>query len=220
MVRRAMRPDADEAYARLRASILNGDLHPNERLIEADLMQRLDAARAAVRTALVRLDQEGLVSREHNRGARVRRVGEHEAIEILQARAALEAMAAREAATRAEPQDIAELRAVLATMRERLAAGDLLGVSERNSVLHARILELSAHHTAARLVSSLRSQLVRYQYRTILLPGRAERSYREHGAIVEAIAAGDGERAAEAMRAHLEHVADALREAVRAQTAR
>lgn len=218
MVSPAMRPDADEAYSRLRASILDGDFHPNERLIEVDLMQRLDAARTAVRTALVRLDQEGLVSREHNRGARVRRVGEQEAIEILQARAALEALAAREAAARADAHDIAELRAILDTMRERLDQGDLLGASERNSVLHARILELSGHGTAARLVSSLRSHLVRYQYRTILLPGRAELSYREHGAIVEAIAAGDRAGAAEAMRAHLEHVADALREAVRART--
>lgn len=212
-----MRPDADDAYLRLRAAILGGDFHPNERLVEADLMRRLDAARAAVRTALVRLDQEGLVSREPNRGARVRRVDEHEAIEILQARAALEALAAREAATRAQAQDIDELRAILGTMRGRLDEGDLLGASERNSVLHARILELSAHGTTARLVSSLRSHLVRYQYRTILLPGRAELSYREHSAIVEAIAAGDRARAAEAMRAHLEHVADALREAMRAQ---
>jgi DNA-binding GntR family transcriptional regulator len=71
-------------------------------------------------------------------------------------------------------------------------------------------LEIAGHGTAARLISSLRSQLVRFQYRTILLPGRSERSFAEHTAIVEAIAAGDAPAAEAAMRTHLSHGADAL----------
>ncbi|MGH2876423.1 MAG: FCD domain-containing protein, partial [Solirubrobacteraceae bacterium] len=54
------------------------------------------------------------------------------------------------------------------------------------------------------------SQLVRFEYRTILQPGRSERSLAEHTAIVEAVAAGDPDGAEAAIRAHLEHVADAL----------
>jgi DNA-binding FadR family transcriptional regulator len=54
---------------------------------------------------------------------------------------------------------------------------------------------------------------VRFQYRTILLPGRSERSFSEHTAVVDAIADGDGDEAEAAMRTHLSHVADALRSA-------
>jgi DNA-binding FadR family transcriptional regulator len=54
---------------------------------------------------------------------------------------------------------------------------------------------------------------VRFQYRTILVPGRAERSYAEHTAIVDAIAAGEADAAEAAMRGHLLHVTDALRAA-------
>jgi DNA-binding FadR family transcriptional regulator len=94
------------------------------------------------------------------------------------------------------------------TMRER---GDLMAVSERNAALHRRILEISGHDTVRRLSGMLISQIVRFQYRTVLLPGRPERSLREHTAIVDAIAAGDAEGAERAMRRHLSHVADALR---------
>jgi len=79
--------------------------------------------------------------------------------------------------------------------------------------LHAAIVRIAGHRTAARLVSTLNSQIVRFQYRTILQPGRPERSLAEHGAIVEAIAAGDGDAAEAAMRAHLLSVAQALRSA-------
>jgi DNA-binding GntR family transcriptional regulator len=202
-----------EPYDWLRAAIAAGRLQPNERLVEADVVRATGASRTAVRTALVRLAQEGLVEHERNRGARVRMVGEAEALEILQVRAVLEALAARAAAERASDADVQALRAILAEMRARLDGGDLLGASERNAALHARILALSGHATARRLVGSLNSQLVRFQYRTILVPGRAERSYAEHTAIVDAIAAGDADAAEAAMRGHLERVTDALQAA-------
>jgi DNA-binding GntR family transcriptional regulator len=86
-----------------------------------------------------------------------------------------------------------------------------MGVSNANACLHARILELSNHATARRLSQTLTSQLVRFQYRTVLLPGRAQRSLAEHTEIVEAIAAHDPDAAEAAMRCHLSRVAKALR---------
>jgi DNA-binding GntR family transcriptional regulator len=145
----------------------------------------------------------------------VRLVSAHEAVEIIEARAVLEGLAARHAALRATPTDVEDLRQILGEMRRRLDAGDLLGASDENAVLHRRLLEISAHETAARLIATLKSQLVRFQYRTIMLPGRSDRSFVEHSAIVEAIAAGDPEEAQATMRTHLSHVAEALRAAAR-----
>jgi len=88
----------EECYKQLRAAIMQEKFLPNERLIEIDLAQSLGAGRAAIRTALARLEQEGLVQRERYRGARVRLISEAEAIQILEARAALESLAARYAA--------------------------------------------------------------------------------------------------------------------------
>jgi DNA-binding GntR family transcriptional regulator len=205
-------PDRDRPEDRLRAAIVTGRLLPNQRLVEADLTQQLGVGRSAVRAALARLEHEGLVALEPHRGARVRRVPLAEAVEILQARAALEGLAARQAAARATPPDIEELRAILAEMRRLLDAGDLIAASDANALLHNRLRQIGGHAIANRLISELRSQLVRFEYRTILVPGRSERSLAEHTAIVDAVASGDPDAAEAAMRTHLSHVGDALRQ--------
>ena len=201
----------DECYIQLRSAIMKGEFQPNERLIEMDLAQQLGAGRATIRTALARLEQEGLVQRERYRGARVRLVSENEAIEILEARAALESLAIRHAAMNATEDDIAGLRAIVQDLGKHLVTGDLLEYSEINARLHQQLLHIANHAPASRLLDMLKSQNVRFQYRTILVPGRPQRSHQEHAAIVEAVAAHDPDRAEAAMRLHLSHVADALR---------
>ena len=200
----------DDGYLRLRGAILRGDLVPNQRLVEADMSSVFELPRAAVRTALVRLEHEGLIEREPHRGARVRLVTEQEAVEILQARAALEGLAASQAARKITPAGTDQLRAVLERQHAALAKEDLLGASDVNAQLHAKIVELSGHATAQRLISALNSQMVRFQFRTILIPGRPTQSLQEHNAIVEAVAAGDATKAERAMRRHLTNVAHAL----------
>jgi len=200
----------EDGYHRLRDAIVSGRLAPNQRLVEADMSTAFKLPRAAVRTALVRLEHDGLVEREPHRGARVRLVSEEAAVEILQARAALEGIAARQAATRITPEGAEELRAVLDRQREALDREDLMGASDVNAMLHAKIVDLSGHATAQRLIRSLNSQLVRFQFRTILIPGRPSQSHAEHSAIVEAVISGDAEGAERAMRTHLDSVAQAL----------
>jgi DNA-binding GntR family transcriptional regulator len=96
-------------------------------------------------------------------------------------------------------------------MRRLLDSGDLIAVSDENARLHRRLLEISGHGTALRLCALLRSQIVRFQYRTILVAGRPERSFAEHTAVIDAIAAHDPDAAERALREHLENVVEALR---------
>lgn len=210
-----MAPEIDASPApaedRLREAIVTGRLQPNQRLVESELASSLGVSRTVVRMALARLEHEGLVEHERHRGARVRLVDESEAVEILEARAVLEGLAVRRAAERATPEEVAELRQILDEMRRLRVLGDLLAVSEQNARLHTRLLQIGGHSTANRLIGTLKSQMVRFQYRTILLPGRSERSLAEHHAIIDAIAAGDGDAAEAAMRTHLSQVAEALR---------
>jgi DNA-binding FadR family transcriptional regulator len=99
------------------------------------------------------------------------------------------------------------------------AAGDLLAMSEANAELHQLILQASRHETVQRLAAGLKSQMVRFQYRTILATGRASESLAEHEAIVAVIAARDADGAERAMRHHLGNVARALPERVPAEAA-
>jgi len=203
--------NSDTNYEKLRAAIVRGEIAPNSRLVESDVVTSFDMTRAAVRNALIRLEQEGLVVREPHRGARVRQVTDTEAIEILQARAVLEGLAARQAAERIDEAGTERLVACLARHRELLDLGDLLGASDANADLHAALLGLSGHGTAQRLIHALHAQTVRYQYRTILIPGRSAASVDEHAAIVEAVIGGRPDDADAAMRRHLFNVAQAVR---------
>ena len=198
--------EADDAYATMRRIIRSGELGPGERLVETDLAQRLGLGRNAIRTSLARLEQDGLVERTAFRGARVRVIDEEEAVEILEARGALEGVAASYAAQRASPQDVDALRSIVMQMTELLAAGDLLGMSDLNARLHGRIVDIANLHRVARLIDDLNAQNVRHQFRTVLAPGRPSQSLREHGAIVDAIASGNATDAEDAMRTHISNV--------------
>lgn len=202
-------PSAMVARA-LRQGITRGELSPNERLVEADLASRYGVSRAAVRTALLELDKEGLVEREKSRGARVRSITLAEAIEIAEVRAAVEALCAAKAAKRASPDDIRELRRIITEMKRAHSQVDLLGYSELNRKLHLCIRQISHHSTAATIVEQLRNQSMRQSFRIALLPGRTKVSLREHEAIVTAIAAHDPDVAEVEMRGHLNSVIDAL----------
>lgn len=206
-----------DAYHHLREAIVSGQFHPNERLVEAAIAQRIGAGRTAVRAALVRLDQEGLVELEHNRGARVRLISDREALEIEEVRAALEGMLARRAAERIKSEGLRALRQAMEHMRDRVGAGDSVGYSELNATFHQLIWTAADHPTASNLVGSLKSQGIRFQYQTALRPGRAQRSLREHETIFAALKAHDGDAAESAMRAHLAEVLDTLKWAIDTQ---
>ena len=212
----AIRTSRKDAYHELREAIVTGRFHPNERLVEASIAELIGAGRSAVRAALVRLDQEGLVTLERHRGARVRLIDGREALEIEEVRAALEGLLARRAAARVKAADLAELDALTAEMRDRVEHGDPLGYSELNARFHQWIWAAADHPTAMRIVGGLKSQSIRYQYQTVLRPGRAQRSLREHEVIVEALRRGDGAAAEAAMRDHLAEVVDTLRWAIQA----
>jgi DNA-binding GntR family transcriptional regulator len=196
---------------RLRDDILARAFPPGERLIELELTERYGVGRAAIRAALVELDSEGLVQRETNRGATVRRISVTEAVEITQARAALEGLIARLAAERATNAECDDLRAVVADMTEAVAAGDSVGYSKLNRRLHGTLCTVARHRVADDLVANLRHRAAHHQFRLVLVPGRAEESLGQHRAIVEAVVAGDGEAAEAAMRDHLASVIDVLR---------
>jgi DNA-binding GntR family transcriptional regulator len=206
-----------DAYRELREAIVSGRFQPNQRLVEADLTRMFKAGRTSIRSALTRLDHEGLVTREQNRGARVRLISDREAIETEQVRIVLERFLARSAAERITTGDLAALEGTVQAMRERLRQGDAIGYSELNARFHQRIWETADHQVASNLLVSLKSQSIRFQYRTMLRPGRTEESMREHEAILVALGTHDPDACEAAMAEHLRHVVDTLRWAIETQ---
>jgi DNA-binding GntR family transcriptional regulator len=205
-------PGAVSLPDRLRLAIYHGELTPGQRLVETGLAGRYDTSRGAVREALVLLSNEGLVSRERNRGAWVRPVSVPEAIEITEVRAVLEGLCAAKAATAATKADHRELKAVSKQMTDAVKNGDVVTYNATSQQVHRRIWEMAGQQSAAAILERLRYQSVRYQFHVLLLPGRMQQGLKEHLAIIDAVTSGDPDVAEQTMREHLGSVIGALRQ--------
>lgn len=203
-------PVAADLTQQIRDAILRGDFVPHQRLIEADLSERFTATRAAVRTALLNLANEGLVERLPNRGARVRAISVAEAVEIVEVRVGLESLCARKAAENADDDAIADLRGLRVAIVDAVERGDLLEYSRLNQEMDRQVRDLSGHATATQLLERLRAQSARHQFRLAFHPGRAGQSAPEHIAIIDAIIAKDPDAAEAATRAHLQGIVEVL----------
>jgi DNA-binding GntR family transcriptional regulator len=145
-----------------------------------------------------------------NRGASVRSVNIAEALRALRVREALEGVAASLAAQFVTSDDLREMDALLDEMQHREGTQALVAYSEQNSRLHALILRAAHDETLDRMLASLNYALVRYQFRTVLLPGRVEESVAEHERIVDALRARDPARAEHAARRHVARIREVL----------
>jgi len=200
----------DRAYQLIREGILSGVYGPNQRLTEMDLSADLGVSRQTVGIALVRLEQEGLVVTQPNRGASVRSVGIAEALRALRVREALEGVAASLAAQFVTPEELEQMDAILGEMNANNDSEALVRYSQLNTQLHGWILAAARDETVDRMLASLNYALVRYQYRTVLVPGRMEESIAEHRRIVDAVRARDPAAAEQAARRHVARIRDVL----------
>lgn len=204
---------AETAYQQLKQDILSGIYTPRQRLVEMDIAAQLNVSRATLRVVLTRLQHEGLVEMQPNRGAQVRALSVEEAAEIFQAREALEGLAAAIAADRATPEQLRNLRDVVTQMEHVLNAGDLVGLLPLASQFHQIVVEAANQAVVAQLLEMLHAPLIRHQFRIILVPGRKESSLAEFRDILTCLEQRDAAGAERAMRHHLVQLRQSLHQA-------
>lgn len=131
-----------EVYEAIRRSIVEGEIRPNERLIEAELAQRLDVSRTPVRESMQRLAADGLVL-SRRRGWVVREHSPQEIRDIYEVRAALEGYAARLTAERASDAEIAEIVRIHETYNAQLESTTRDHLLEHNDEFHNAVIAAS-----------------------------------------------------------------------------
>jgi DNA-binding GntR family transcriptional regulator len=198
---RAATEERVEFRNRLRADIVEGRYSPNERLVEADLAERYGVRRGVVRIVLTELEQERLIVRILNRGARVRAITTEEVVEITEARLALEGLCAAKAADRGTEEDFKELKTIVKQMQAAFKDGDVLRYNEALHHLHHAIRTASKHAVGKRVAEQLRDQGVRHLFGELMGSGAMAVSLRDHKAIVQAIVSRDSEAARQSVQA-------------------
>lgn len=182
--------------------ILAGEYRPGDRLVETRIARELGTSQAPVREALRDLEVLRFVESEPFRGSRVRAVSEQELAEIYPVRAAVEELAAREAAARLGG-DVGLLEEELAAMRRAADEADLHGLVEHDVRFHRVIVEAAENRILLDVWTSLRVEA-----RTIITALKTGIDHHElantHEPVLAALSEDDPERAGRAMRRHIE----------------
>jgi DNA-binding GntR family transcriptional regulator len=196
---------ADQAYRALREEIISGVLGPGERLTERHLAARLGVSPTPVREALQRLEHEHLIQRTGTRRLLVAEPSVHRLYELTLIEAALRGVGARLAAENASERELLAIEQAQAAFTESLTAERVLAAARR---LHELIDRASHNETLVRMIAT--ATAFDWQFRLDTIPEifggdrkTALDRHREHGRIVGALRARDGEAAERLMREHI-----------------
>ena len=197
----------DQIKDQILTRIMDGELVPGSRIVETQIARELGTSQGPVREALRDLATLGLVDLQPYRGARVRKPTTQELHEAMRVRAELEAMAAAEASARMNDGCLGELRGLVTEMCELAVAGRVAAYVRKNTEFHRTVVRASGNRTLERLWELL--EPFARTYITATVSGvNAGRSHESHTGIVKALASGDPDRAADAMRLHYKETQD------------
>ena len=207
----------------MRAAIVENRYPPGSRLVEARIAEDLGLSRTPVREALRRLEAEGLVVSEPNRGAMVRPLSETEVVDLYGLRIRLESYAAEvaaERATEAELADLLDAAEAFSAARRAKDASSIEGVRrihEANRRIHDGILRAARHRRLQTMLARTVDIPLVFQAFQSFGPAEVERSDTFHRLIVKAMIRRDGARAGSLMAEHIAQGRDTVLDTIARQ---
>jgi DNA-binding GntR family transcriptional regulator len=186
----------------LREGIISGRFERGQRLKQADIAELLGLSITPVREALKLLEAEGYVSRESHHGVMVAKFDRDASGDVIGLRMTLEERLVRGAVIHMTPEVLAELREIEQSFEKAVAAGDRTSMRGINYRFHRHLYAQAQLPQTLHFVQIL---WAKYPFDVInVLKGRAARAVQEHRLLMKQVAAGDAEKAALAVRKHIE----------------
>lgn len=199
------------ALDRVRDAIVEGRIAPGERLVERQLSEWLGVSRSVIREVIRNLESEGLVEASGTSGPRLAMITADQVEQVYEIRMQLESSAAAACARRATLDTVEALQTALAEIVAANTEHNPVGALHATTRFYEVMFGVSGHDIAWEIVQRLNSRISRMRALTLSSPERQKVGLVQMGRIVEAIAARDPDRAAQACR---DHVADAAKTAL------
>jgi DNA-binding GntR family transcriptional regulator len=193
----------DQAYDVILDAICSGTLKPGERLTQESVARRLNVSRQPIHNALLVLKSQGFVREAGRRGLSVAPLDPNLFEAIYQFRSAVEPLAVTLAIPRLCPAEIDEGRALVAKGKSAVAKNETKALVAADMAFHSYIYECSGNQLILETMRLNWRHLRRAMGEVLRLPRLAERVWREHQAILEAMAAGNSETASRLMHDHV-----------------
>ena len=177
----------DEVYLSIKEAILTGEMTPGQRLSIGHLLQEIGFSPTPIREALLKLEQEGFVSRLQRGGFIVSRFTKKDIEEIFEIRSLLESYAVGLAMNHIQRKDIQWLEKNIEESEQYILKNKLSKVSTLNTEFHDYLNRLSKNDRLLSLINELRDRI--YQYRSAILrvPEKAKISIDHHRKMIQAI---------------------------------
>jgi DNA-binding GntR family transcriptional regulator len=193
----------EQVYERILDAICDGTLPAGARVTQDELAARLQVSRQPVMSALGLLRQQGFLVEHGRRGLQVAPFDRRHFDAIYEFRALLEPWAASLAAERMTPELLAKGRALVEGGKRVAAAGDAHATLQADIDFHNFIYEASGNPLVSESMQLHWQHLRRSMGEVLQRPRFTEKVWREHAAVLDAIAAGDRERAARLIGDHV-----------------
>lgn len=194
---------SDQVAEHLFRELVSGRLRGGQRINEAELSRTLGISRNPIREAIRKLEERGLLVSSPRRGTFVRAFSRQDIEDVFSFRVVVEDFAIRQALRRMGPDDVAGLRRIVDDMTVAAKAGKEMELVQKDISFHQRICELSGNTQTLRAFMNLHAEvqisitLVEHRFESL------EAAAVDHYPIIDAIASGDPERAAAALRDHI-----------------
>lgn len=195
-----------DAYSLILSAIETAEYPPGSRLVESELAERFGVSRTPVREALQRLETQAMVTRD-GRSLIVASLDHDQLAELYTVRTELEALAARLAARHATVEEVRVLGQMVEA--DRRIIDDPQALARSNRRFHHQMHLASHNRYLVKQLELVQKSMALVARTTLALEGRAPESLDEHAHMVDAIRAGDGEGAAQALRDHISRAYEA-----------
>lgn len=186
---------AETAYELIKRGIIHCELQPGSQVTEEQLADSYKVGRAAVRSALKRLYQERLVQLTNRRGYFIAPITLKHVNDIFQMRMLMEPAAARLAAGNVDGQLLHRLNELCKAQYKPGDPESAEAFLSANTEFHLAVAEATNNELLYQTLASLFDKVERVHHLGHILHDRNEEAYHEHHELVEALIAGDGERA-------------------------
>ncbi|WP_328926671.1 GntR family transcriptional regulator [Streptomyces sp. NBC_00190] len=204
-------PAADRVYRHIKQSVLDRRYEGGTLLTEGEVAEAVGVSRTPVREALLRLETEGLIRLYPKKGALVLAVSAQEIADVVETRLLVEEFTVRRAVP-APAALLGRLEELLRAQERHADSGDLAAFAASDRCFHAEIVRHAGNEILSRLYDQLRDRQLRMGVAVMHAhPDRVAQSLVEHREILTALRAGDADRAAACVRAHVGRVGSLMR---------
>lgn len=193
---------ADEVYQQIFDAITRGDIAPGERIVQEKLGQELQVSRTPVREALLRLEQEGVLTIVGRSGFEIRQVSDNEIRDIYQSREAIEGYSMR-LLTEAADKAIVKRIETLIKSEENLKSHSVTSYFNANRNIHRAIVEATGNTYLLDMFDGLWNRSLSFHLFAEIGNIDLAKSLGEHSKLCKAIKTGDANHAVATMREHI-----------------